>query len=181
MTTVDRMVRRWHRGGVSELNATSAALLGLLHDGPATGGQLVAEAGEGYGAFFSVTRSQVYRELPALAEAGLVRLGKQGARSSQQYVITTAGKKAFKQWVNVDPGPDHMRSTLILRLVNAEKVTDKQRAKLIAAARERYQADLDEAKAKAKGASGKTAAAVAGFAQAQAKAALKLIDAIENG
>ena len=73
-----------------DLNATSAALLGLLHDGPRTGGQLVALASERFGSFFSVTRSQVYRELPVLAEAGLLRLGKKGARSSQQFVITAA-------------------------------------------------------------------------------------------
>jgi len=163
---------------VTELNATSAALLGLLHDGPATGGELVAAAGSRYGAFFSVTRSQVYRELPGLADDGLVKLGKQGARSSQQYAITPGGKKAFKQWVNADSGPDHLRSTLLLRLVNGGRVTDRQRATLAAAARERYEAEIDEAKAAAKAADNATDKAVAAFAQAHAKAALKLIDAI---
>ena len=37
-----------------------------------TGGQLVSAADGRFGAFFSVTRSQVYRELPALADAGLL-------------------------------------------------------------------------------------------------------------
>lgn len=166
---------------MTELNATSAALLGLLHDGPATGGDLVSAAGGRYGAFFSVTRSQVYRELPGLAEEGLVRLGKQGARSSQQYVITAAGKKAFKQWVNAESGPDHLRSTLLLRLVNAGRLTDRQRAALVAHARERYESELAEAKAAAKAAKADgdaTGRAVAVFAQAQAAAALKLVDAI---
>ena len=80
-------------GGVSDLNATAAALLGLLHDGPKTGGQLVAEAGDRFGAFFSVTRSQVSRELPALADQGLLRLGKQGPRSSQQYVLRPRARR----------------------------------------------------------------------------------------
>ena len=84
-----------------------------------TGGQLVAAAGQRFGSFFSVTRSQVYRELPVLAEAGLVRLGKQGPRSSQQYVITAAGKKAFKAWLVSEPGPDHLRSPLILPTIDA--------------------------------------------------------------
>src|SRR4029079_4432444 len=39
--TVDTGPEAWHGGVVSELNATAAALLGLLHDGPQTGGQLV--------------------------------------------------------------------------------------------------------------------------------------------
>lgn len=180
MTTVDTTADEWHGGGVSDLNATSAALLGLLHDGPATGGQLVARATEEFGAFFSVTRSQVYRELPALAEGGLVRLGKRGARSSQQYLITAAGKKAFRQWLNADSGPDHLRSPMILRLINASAVTDKQRAELVENARERYNAQVNDAKAAAKSADGATARAIAEFAQSHAKAALKLVDAIEK-
>src|SRR6476661_5973993 len=88
----------WHRyrmpprGRATPVNSTAAALLGLLHSGPMTGGQLVAAATERFGAFFSVTRSQVYRELPTLTDAGLLRLGEQGPRASQQYVVTTAGK-----------------------------------------------------------------------------------------
>ncbi|WP_037307644.1 PadR family transcriptional regulator [Amycolatopsis orientalis] len=163
---------------MSELNATAAALLGLLHDGPATGGQLVAGAGERFGAFFSVTRSQVYRELPALSKEGLVRLGKQGPRSSQQYLITAAGKKAFKTWLSSEAGPDHLRSPLILRLVHAGSLTAKQRASLLESARANYTQQLDEAKAATKAADGPYAKAVAEFAQAQAKAALKLLDSI---
>ncbi|MGH3449995.1 MAG: PadR family transcriptional regulator [Haloechinothrix sp.] len=165
---------------MSDLNATSAALLGLLQDGAATGGQLVARAGAGFGAFFSVTRSQVYRELPELAEKGLLRLGKRGARSSQQYMITPAGKKAFRQWVNDEAGPDHLRSPLILRLVHATAVTDKQRKALIESARERYNAEFTDAKAAAKAADDASVKAVAEFAQSHAKAALRLIEAIEK-
>ena len=52
------------------LNSTAAALLGLLHEGPMTGGELVAAAKERMDPYWSVTRSQVYRELPGLADAG---------------------------------------------------------------------------------------------------------------
>lgn len=172
--------KKWERRGVSELNATAAALLGLLHDGPATGGQLVAGADERFGAFFSVTRSQVYRELPALSKEGLVRLGKQGPRSSQQYVLTAAGKKAFKTWLTSEAGPDHLRSPLILRLVHAGSLTAKQRTALLETARGTYQVQLDEARTATKSADGPYAKAVAEFAQAQAKAALKLLDAIPS-
>jgi DNA-binding PadR family transcriptional regulator len=163
---------------VSELNATAAALLGLLHDGPATGGQLVAGADERFGAFFSVTRSQVYRELPALSKEGLVRLGKQGPRSSQQYVITAAGKKAFKSWLSSESGPDHLRSPLILRLVHAGSLAARQRAALVDAARATYTEELESARAAVKNAETPHAKAVAEFAQAHARAALKLVDSV---
>ncbi|MFC4001837.1 PadR family transcriptional regulator [Prauserella oleivorans] len=165
---------------MSDLNATAAALLGLLHDGPATGGELVAGAEERFGAFFSVTRSQVYRELPALHKAGYVRLGKQGPRSSQQYLITAAGKKAFKAWVTSEATPDHLRSPLILRVVHAGVLTPKQRQNLFESARATYTEELDEAKAAVKAAPDPLAKAVAEFGQAHAKAALKLLDAVAS-
>ncbi|MCP2178770.1 DNA-binding transcriptional regulator, PadR family [Prauserella alba] len=175
---MDRKRRTWHCGGVSDLNATAAALLGLLHDGPATGGELVAGAEERFGAFFSVTRSQVYRELPALNEAGYVRLGKQGPRSSQQYVITAAGKKAFKAWVAADSAPDHLRSPLILRLVHARVLTAKQRQNLFDTAKAVYTEQADVAKAASKAAEDPVTKAVADFDLAHAKAALKLLDTV---
>jgi DNA-binding PadR family transcriptional regulator len=163
---------------VRDLNATSAALLGLLHTGPMTGGQLVVAAGERFGSFFSVTRSQVYRELPVLAEAGLLRLGKKGARSSQQYVLTASGKRAFKAWLNSTSGPDNLRSPLILRLVHAGQLTAKQRANLVSSARADYVGHVDEAKADVKAAGNPYTKAVAEFTVAHRRAVLKLLDAI---
>lgn len=128
--------------------------------------------------FFSVTRSQVYRELPALAESGYVRLGKQGPRSSQQYVLTAAGKRAFKTWLTKESAPDHVRSPLILRLVHADKLTSKQRGALVETAREHYSEELSEAKAAVKAASEPHEKAIAEFGQAYARAALKLVDSI---
>lgn len=161
-----------------ELNATSAALLGLLHAGPMTGGQLVAAAAERFGSFFSVTRSQVYRELPVLAGAELLLLGKRGARSSQQYVLTAAGRRAFKSWLNCPSGSDNLRSPLILRLVYAGALTPKQRVSLVSAARAAYLSYLDEAKADAKAATDPYTKAVADFAVAHRRAVLTLLDAI---
>src|SRR5919198_3062816 len=99
----------------SGVNATAAALLGLLHEGPMTGGQLMAAAQRRLGAYWSMTRSQVYRELPALAEAGYVKLGKPGARSSQPYSITPAGKRAFARWLAEEPGRETVRNPVALR------------------------------------------------------------------
>ena len=63
-----------------------------------------------------MTRSQVYRELPALAEMGFVKLGKPGARASQPYSITPAGKRAFGRWLAEEPGRDAVRNPLALRV-----------------------------------------------------------------
>lgn len=160
------------------VNATAAALLGLLHGGPLTGGQLVAAAGERFGSFFSVTRSQVYRELPVLAEAGLLRLGKQGPRASQQYAITSAGKRSFKAWLATGGAVDAVRSPLVLRLLHSGTLTSKQRAELVSSSREAYATWLEAARGTAKAEADPYRKAVADFAVSHIRGMLKLLDAI---
>lgn len=161
-----------------DINATAAALLGLLHAGPMTGGQLVAAAEREFGSFFSVTRSQVYRELPALAEAGLLKLGAQGPRASQQYVITQAGKRAFRAWLMSGSGSDALRSPLVLRLLHAGMLTARQRAELVRTQREIYAERLDVARTAAKGEQDPYRKAVAEFVVAHTRAMVRLLDAI---
>jgi DNA-binding PadR family transcriptional regulator len=145
-----------------------------------TGGQLVNAAVDRFGSVFSVTRSQVYRELPALAEAGLIKPGAQGPRASQQYAITAAGKRAFKSWLTSGSGVDPLRSPLVLRLLHAGSLTAKQRNELVQNGREAYAARLDEARAAARGESDPYRKAVADFAVAHTRAMLKLLDAIPS-
>jgi DNA-binding PadR family transcriptional regulator len=160
------------------VNATAAALLGLLRDGPMTGGQLVAAAAARFGAFFTVTRSQVYRELPAMASAGLLKLGEQGPRASQQFVITPAGRRAFTAWLAEGGGTDGLRSPLVLRLLHADQLDVKERSELVGGAREVYAARLAEARANARGEMDPYRKAVADFTVAHMRAMVKLLDAI---
>lgn len=162
------------------VNATAAALLGLLHDGPMTGGGLVVAAGERFGSFFAVTRSQVYRELPALADAGSIKEGKQGPRGSQQYVITAAGRRSFTAWLTTGSAADPVRTPLVLRLLYAGSLTAKQRATLVGASREAYAARLVDARAAARGERDPYRKAVADFTVAQIRAMLRLLDAVPD-
>jgi DNA-binding PadR family transcriptional regulator len=160
------------------VNSTAAALLGLLHGGPMTGGQLVSAAGEQFGLFFSVTRSQVYRELPVLTDAGLLRLGKQGARASQQYVLTAAGKRAFKSWLAEGGEAEPVRSPLVLRLLHAGSLTVKQRTELVRDAKHAYTERLAQARSAAKDTEDPYEKPVAEFAVAHTRAMIKLIDSV---
>jgi DNA-binding PadR family transcriptional regulator len=126
----------------TNLNSTAAALLGLLHEGPMTGGELVAAAKERMEPFWSVTRSQVYRELPGLAEAGYVRPGKLGPRAAQPYAVTAAGKRAFRAWLAEEPGADHSRNPLVLRVSFGAHHQPGAVAKLVDEARGRHQEAL---------------------------------------
>ena len=130
------------------INSTAAALLGLLHDGPMTGGDLVAAAKERMEPYWSVTRSQVYRELPGLAEAGYVRPGKLGPRAAQPYAITAAGKRAFRAWLTEAPGADHSRNPLVLRIGFGAHHAPGAVKRLVEDARARHQEALAAGRAR---------------------------------
>lgn len=97
-----------------EINATAASLLGFLHDGPLTGWDLVTRAERTIGPFWSLTRSQVYRELAFMAENGLVTPGATGRREARPYTITDAGRATFAAWAARGPGEGTIRLPLLL-------------------------------------------------------------------
>lgn len=96
------------------LNATAASLLGFLHNGPMSGWDLAATAQTVIGDFWSLTQSQVYRELSSMAAAGLVEAGEPGPRDRRPYALTDAGRAAFAEWIDREPGPESIRFPLLL-------------------------------------------------------------------
>ncbi|HEX2356419.1 MAG TPA: PadR family transcriptional regulator [Micromonosporaceae bacterium] len=114
------------------LNATAASLLGFLHDGPMTGWDLVVVAERRIGDFWSLTQSQVYRELAAMAEAGLVQPGERGRRDRRPYTITPAGRAAFAEWVDREPGPETIRFPLLLAVLFGRHVPGERLAEFVA-------------------------------------------------
>ncbi|CAN5196796.1 helix-turn-helix transcriptional regulator [soil metagenome] len=169
----------------ASLNSTSAALLGLLHERAMTGGELLAAAQERLGSFWTLTRSQVYRELPALASAGFVKMGQAGPRSAQPYSVTTAGKRAFTSWLSEPAGPDHSRNPVLLRLGFGPQHNKKQLTALLTDARAEHQAALAmhrETQTRLRRDNGERfAVATAEFGVAYEKAVLKWLDTVPTG
>jgi DNA-binding PadR family transcriptional regulator len=183
---LDAAAAKWQRGGMVEtqVNPTAAALLGLLHDGPMTGGQLMAAAQKRLGPYWSMTRSQVYRELPALAEAGYVKLGKPGPRASQPYSITPAGKRAFSRWLSEEPGRDAVRNPLALRVAFGKHQAPGQLKSAYDQATAYHNSALNEAREAAKELrrdGDEHAAAALEFAVGYHKAALAWLKAAPTG
>lgn len=100
----------------TDLNPTAASLLGFLHAGEASGYELLGVAEVFIGDFWSLTRSQVYRELTALEQRGLVVAGATGTRSRRPYTLTDAGREEFAAWVAEPPGTEQIRYPLLLTL-----------------------------------------------------------------
>ena len=119
----------------SRPNATAAALLGLLLERPMTGWDLIAAAQERIGEFWTITQSQVYRELTAMAARGLVAAGPPGPRDRKPYEVTPAGRAAFAEWLESGPGADQVRMPLLLTIAFAGHLPPGRLAEIVAARR----------------------------------------------
>lgn len=120
------------------LNATAASLLAFLHERTLTGWELVEAADQRIGAFWSLTRSQVYRELAAMARTGLIQAGETGPRDRRPYSLTDAGRAAFRRWAETMPGPEQIRYPLLLAISFGAHIPPKTLAAFVAAHRREH-------------------------------------------
>jgi DNA-binding PadR family transcriptional regulator len=120
------------------LNATAASLLGFLHEGPMTGWELVETADARIGAFWSLTRSQVYRELAAMARRGLIEAGETGPRDRRPFSLTEAGRDAFRGWAETMPAPEQIRYPLLLAISFGAYIPEETLATFVAAHRREH-------------------------------------------
>ena len=80
----------------------------------------------------SLTQSQVYRELSAMADAGYVEAGERGRRDRKPYAITEAGRAAFAAWIRREPGPETIRFPLLLTLAFVRHVPPERLSAFLA-------------------------------------------------
>lgn len=125
------------------INATVGSLLGFLHEGPQSGWDLMVTAQARIGGFWSLTRSQVYRELASMAEAGLITADATGARDRRAYRLTDAGRSAFAQWLSRPPGEEQIRYPLLLTLAFARHLPPERLASFLTSHRALHQARWD--------------------------------------
>ena len=127
------------------MNATAASLLGLLDacGGELTGGELVRTAQERLGQFWSITRSQVYRELAALEAGGHVAPGAPGARDSRPVRITEAGRAVYREWLTEHLPSDTIRIPVLLAVALGSSLEPAALAQVLARSRDEHQARLE--------------------------------------
>lgn len=124
------------------LNATTGSLLGFLHEEPMTGWDLVAVAQQRIGSFLTLTQSQVYRELAAMAKRGLVEAGRPGPRDRKPYAITEQGRAAFQAWIDQEPGLEQVRFPLLVTIMFAGYLPADRLAAMVAAHRAAHEERL---------------------------------------
>lgn len=130
-----------------KLNPTAASLLGFLHERSMTGWDLVEVADSRIGNFWNLTKSQVYRELQALADQGLVDSGERGVREKRLFAITPAGREAFSQWLQNDPTEETIRYPLLLSASFADYLPPEKLIEFIETHREQHQRRLEQYRA----------------------------------
>ncbi len=133
--------------GNVKLNPTQGSLLGMLHDGPRTGWELLQEARGGLARFWNVTQSHVYRELATLEQRKLIRPGKPGPRDRRPFTITAAGRRAFAAWINEEPGAEQIRFPLLVTLWFGRHLDDATLAGFVAKARTEHEHRLAQYRA----------------------------------
>lgn len=94
------------------------------------------------GTFWTLTQSQVYRELATMEEAGLVEVGEPGPRKRKPYTVTGAGRAAFAEWVEQDPAGEQVRFPLLLTMVFAQHLSVERFEEIVAAHRAEHQRRL---------------------------------------
>lgn len=126
---------------MGDLNPTAAAVLAHLRQGPDTGWGVSRGLEATVGPFWNVTQSQVYRELGALAEAGLVEGStERGRRARREFSLTAAGETAFLRWLGEPPGTDVVRIPLLLKLaIGGGDLSDETLCSFAASQREQHQ------------------------------------------
>jgi len=129
---------------LTTLNATQGSLLGFLHDGPATGWDLIEEVRRGLARFWNVTSSHVYRELKTLEAEGLVRAGDPGQRDRRPFTITASGRRAFSAWIHQDPAQEQIRVPLLVTLWFAKHLDDATLAGFLEHHRDEHARRLEE-------------------------------------
>jgi len=144
MSTVDS------QGG---LNSTQAALLGLLRmhgpmtGGEMTGGELVRAAKLMIGDYWTITRSQVYRELGVLAAQGLLAAGLPGPREARPFRLTEAGEAAFLAWLDQEPGEDTVRLPILLSVLFGGALPHSRLAEILDSYESRHRQRLENYRA----------------------------------
>ena len=128
------------------MNSTSASLLGVLDTcgGQLTGGELVRVADQRVGRFWSLTRSQVYRELTVLEREGLVQPGTPGPRESRPVKITEAGRAAYRVWLTEHLPSDTIRVPILLAVAFGSSLEPAALARVLTRSRAEHQTRLQE-------------------------------------
>jgi PadR family transcriptional regulator AphA len=101
------------------------AILGFIDLEPTTGYTLAQRFDGSTASFWSATQSQIYRELHALEQAGLVAMKvvpQDGKPARKVYTLTRDGSRELATWLAIPSGPTQLRDPFLLKFVFAAQL-----------------------------------------------------------
>jgi DNA-binding PadR family transcriptional regulator len=127
------------------VNSTAASLLGLLdaEGGEMTAGELLRVAEVRIGQFWSLTRSQVYRELAVLEREELVQPGPPGPRDARPVRITDAGRAAYREWLTGHLPAETVRIPVLLAVALGGTLDPSALRDVLTQSREEHRARVE--------------------------------------
>jgi PadR family transcriptional regulator, regulatory protein AphA len=105
------------------------ALLGLLNYQNMTGYQLKKYFDESVGSFWKVSLSQIYPTLNQMNEQGMLMvevIQQDSSPNLKLYSITNKGKEELLNWLSQPVEPEHIRSTLPIKLFFSSNIRKEQ-------------------------------------------------------
>lgn len=125
-----------------DLNHTALVILGMLATGPKSGYDIKRLVDRSTRFFWSASYGQIYPELRALEEGGLVRgeRASRGGRSRTAYELTPDGVDALRGWLTSSRELTHeVRDEGILKLFFSGVLEREEQLAVVAAMRARYE------------------------------------------
>lgn len=98
-------------------------ILAIVEAKPSTGYAITKEFDAVAGFFWRASHQQVYRELAALADEGLVRfkdVAQEGRPDKKVYAITAAGRRAFAEWFKQPQDVPRLNDPLMVKVFTGE-------------------------------------------------------------
>jgi PadR family transcriptional regulator AphA len=134
-----------YREDMSRLTATAKVILGLLKFAPRTGYDVKRVTDFSTRFFWRASYGQIYPELRALEQAGLVRARAEprGRRPRHVYELTAAGDRALLTWLREESDAYELRDEGLLRLFFGELLPHDDLRGLVTRRREAFEAWAD--------------------------------------
>ena len=119
------------------------ALLGLIARGPKSGYDLAKIFDATLANVWSAQHSQIYPELAAMADEGLVSVRPAGSRRRKEYSLTASGRRAFSEWLTERPRARIARNEALLRCFFLGYMPLEDARELLDAEIRRHEAQLE--------------------------------------
>jgi PadR family transcriptional regulator AphA len=129
-----------------DLSPTGYVILGLLSLEPMSGYEIKAFVDKSTRFFWAASYGQIYPQLRALADAGLIagEAKPAGGRRRTVYSLTKEGRRALREWLAIEPDVLEMRDEGLLKLFFAD-AADPSAALEILASKRRHHLEKVEA------------------------------------